>query len=110
ESGDKSKGIKGVVLKWHKMRIGQYQVPVKQMHALAQHKRRNVATARFNAYLLPPSGKACRPTAELQQGLYPRIVLDELGDDLFLPDFGTFVPAFIPKLIGVGMLAVKEPF
>src|SRR5690606_4295857 len=110
KGGDKSEGIEGMVLEGHVVRISQYQITIKKMHALPQHKRRDVPAAGFNAYFLPPAGKAGGSAAKLQQSLNARIFFYQLGNDFLLPNFGPLVPTFIPKFIRVGVFSVKKPF
>src|SRR5690554_6015837 len=80
------------------------------MHALPQHKRRNVPAAGFDADFLPPSGKARRAAAKLQKRFDTWIFFYQLGNDFLLPDFCAFVSAFIPQFVSIGMFAVKKPF
>src|SRR5690606_20534090 len=66
KGGDKGERIKCMVFERHVVGVGQYQIPIKKMHALPEHKGGNIATAGFNAYFLPPAGKAGGSATKLQ--------------------------------------------
>src|SRR5690606_24286666 len=110
KGGDKSEGIEGMVLEGHVVRISQYQITIKKMHALPQHKRRDVPAAGFNAYVLPPAGKSGGSAATRQQGLNARFFFYRLGNDFLLPSFGPLVHTLIPEFIRVGVFSVEKPF
>src|SRR5690606_22590485 len=108
--GDEGQCIEGMILERHVVRVGHHQVALEEVHGLRQHERRDIATGSFDTDFFPPPCKPCGTTTKFEQCFYAFVFRYQLFHHLFLPDFGTFIAAFIPLFVCVGVFPVEEPF